>query len=193
MHKTVAILGSPRKHGNSTALASIIGDRLADAGGEVKTHHLNALSFKGCQACGVCKIRSERCVLEDDLRRVLGDFAWADIVILATPVYWGEVSAQLKGFIDRLYSFLTPDFMTADKKHRLAGPKKLVFIQTQGADSEEVFADIFPRYNGFFNQLGFFSDTILIRGCGLNTPDAALLRPDLLHQAEDAAAALLGR
>lgn len=193
MYKTVAILGSPRRHGNSTALASIICDRLAGAGGEVRTHHLNSLSFKGCQACGACKMRSESCVLEDDLRQVLADFAWADFVILATPVYWGEVTAQLKGFLDRIYSFLTPDFMTAEKKHRLAGPKKLVFIQSQGADSEEFFADIFPRYNGFFSQLGFFSETTLIRGCGLNTPDAALLRPELLQQAEAAAAALHGR
>lgn len=191
MLKTVAILGSPRKHGNSTALASLITDRLAGAGSEVRAHHLNTLTYKGCQACGACKLRSETCVIDDDLRGVLADFARADIVILATPVYWGEVSAQLKGFIDRIYSFLTPDFMTAPKKHRLGSPKKLVFIQTQGADSEELFDDIFTRYNVFFSQLQFFSDTTLIRGCGLNTPDAALLRPELLQQAEATAVRLL--
>jgi multimeric flavodoxin WrbA len=191
MSKTVAILGSPRKHGNSTALASLITDRLTVAGSEVRTHHLNTLSYKGCQACGACKLRSEICVLDDDLRQVLADFSRADIVILATPVYWGEVSAQLKGFIDRIYSFLTPDFMTSTKKHRLAGAKKLVFIQTQGADSEEFFGDIFPRYNGFFSQLQLFAEATLIRGCGLNTPDAALLRPDLIQQAEAVVARLL--
>jgi multimeric flavodoxin WrbA len=108
-------------------------------------------------------------------------------------VYWGEVTAQLKGFIDRIYSFLTPDFMTATKKHRLASAKKLVFIQTQGADSEDFFGDIFPRYNGFFSQLQIFSDTTLIRGCGLNSPDAALLRPELIQQAEAAAERLLSK
>lgn len=181
--KAVAILGSPRIKGNSSILSKIVTTTLAGKGVEIRTHQLNQLNYKGCQACGACKKKSEVCVLKDDLAAVLEDFRAADIAILATPVYWGEVTAQMKGFIDRTYSFLTPDFMVAEKKHRLPPGKKLIFIQTQGAPDEGAFNDIFPRYNQFFEQLQMFAESRVIRGCGLNEPDAVMQRQDLLDLA----------
>ncbi len=181
--KIVSLLGSPRKKGNSTTLATIITDTFAEHGSETIIHSLNSLSFKGCQACYGCKSRSEVCILKDDLTPVLNDIHDADVVIMATPVYWGEVSAQMKGFIDRTYSFLTPGFMTDDIKHRLPAGKKLVFIQTQGAETEEMYGDIFPRYNNFFQQIDLFEKTYLIRGCGINELGDVNTRKDLLEKA----------
>ncbi|HSL41613.1 MAG TPA: flavodoxin family protein [Desulforhopalus sp.] len=181
--KVSVILGSPRRKGNSATLARIIAGSLAERGAEITLHLLNDLVFKGCQGCGACKKSSEVCVVNDELAPVLEDVRAAEVLILATPVYWGEVSAQLKAFIDRTYSYLTPDFMTAAKKHRLPPGKKLVFIQTQGADDPALFGDIFPRYNTFFEQLGYFTQCWLIRGCALNEPNAVHGRQDLLDQA----------
>ena len=193
MSKTVVILGSPRKGGNSETLATAVSDRLAAAGSEVIVHRLNRLTYKGCQACGACKSKAEHCVVKDDLSPVLEDFAAADNIILASPVYWGEVSGQTKCLLDRLYSFLTPDFMTAAKKHRLPPGKRLVFILTQGAEPEGFFDDIFPRYNGFFSQLKWFEESILLRGLGVNAPGDAAKKEELLKEARAIGDRLAGR
>ena len=188
--KIVSLLGSPRKKGNSAILAGVVTEALSKKGNEVVTHSLNNLSFKGCQACGGCKSKSEICVLKDDLTPVLNDIHEADVVVMATPVYWGEISSQMKGFIDRTYSFLTPGFMTEQKKHRLPAGKKLVFIQTQGAGSE-MYNDIFPRYNRFFEQLNIFEETYLIHGCDINDKGAVNERSDLLEKARVTAESIM--
>ena len=184
--KTVALFGSPRTKGNSTQLAQTIASILEDQGGSVTRFHLNKLNFKGCQACGACKGTSEICVVDDDLAPVLEAVKEADVLIMATPVYWGDISAQLKTFIDRTYSYLTPGFMTAEIKHRLSPGKKLVFIQSQGAASE-MYGEVFERYNSFFKKLDYFDETYLLRGCGLNEPDSWKIREDLLHEAKEIA------
>ena len=188
--KIVSLLGSPRKKGNSAILAGIVTDTLAAQGNDMTTHSLNNLTFKGCQACDGCKNKSEVCVLKDDLTPVLNDIHESDVVIMATPVYWGDISSQMKGLFDRTYSFLTPGFKTDEKKHRLPSGKKLVFILTQGSESEK-FADIFPRYNGFFEQLKMFEDTYLIRGCDINDKGPVKDRDDLLEKARETAQSIM--
>lgn len=190
--KIVALLGSPRRKSNSSVLAGVVTDLLAKPDDVLTSYNLNKLSFSGCQGCGACKTASEECVLKDDLALVLSDVKDADVLIMATPVYWGDVTAQMKGFIDRSYSYLTPDFMTSDIKHRLPPGKKLVFIQTQGSPDARQFGDIFPRYNGFWESLSFFSTSYLIRGCGLNEGVNVHDRKELIEQARTTAITLLG-
>jgi multimeric flavodoxin WrbA len=92
-----------------------------------------------------CKGKSEICVLQDELKEVLSEFKSADIIVLASPIFFGDISAQMKGFIDRTYSYLTPDY-----KSRLLPGKKMVMILAQGDPDKKHFADVFPRYNEFF-------------------------------------------
>ena len=129
-------------------------------------------------------------MLLDDLTPVLDDVQKADVVILASPVYWGGVNAQLKGFFDRAYSYLTPEFVTGPVRHRLPPGKKLVFILTQGGD-EALYDDIFPRYNNFFELLGLFEKSYLIRGCDLGDRQDFRTRNDLLELVEETAEELL--
>lgn len=179
--KTVALMGSPRKQGNSSGICESLTSMLADKGHEIVLHHLNSLTYRGCQACEGCKKRSDFCVLLDDLTPVLQDVKDADVVILASPVYWGDVSAQMKGYIDRVYSYLTPDFISGPVRHRLPPGKKLVFILTQGAD-EAMYDDIFTRYNNFFQQLEMFEETYLVRGCELSDRGDYKARADLFEK-----------
>ena len=109
--KIVSLLGSPRPHGNSTAITRRFQDTAANLGAEVRTFELNRLVYRGCQGCCACKQSLDHCILNDDLTEVLNTVAEADVVVLASPVYYGDVSAQLKGFIDRTYSYLKPDYM----------------------------------------------------------------------------------
>jgi len=188
--KIVCLLGSPRLKGNSATIAK----RFCEVGqkqeAEIQTFALNKLKYRGCQACMTCKTKLDRCVLGDDLTEVLDAVRQADVVVMASPIYYGEVSSQLKGFIDRTYSYLTPDYATSANPSRLPPGKKLVFILTQGQPDENRFADVFPRYDYFFKWYGF-SDNHLIRACGVMDKGDVQGRPDVLKLAEETAGRIL--
>ncbi len=190
MKKVVCVLGSPRAGANSTILAQRFWRRAEGLGAQVIVHELNKLKYKGCQACMLCKTKMDHCGLKDGLSQVLDDASTADVLVMATPTYYGEVSSQLKGFIDRTYSYLKPDYMTNPNPSRLAPGKRLVFIQSQAQPDERQFADVFKRYDYFFSWYGF-KDNILIRACGCGGPGETEGRTDLLDLAERAAEKVL--
>ena len=108
--KIVAVLGSPRPQGNSAGLARKFLGAARELGAEVQEYQLNKLNFQGCQGCRTCKTKSEACILEDDLAEVLAAIKEADLLVLASPVYFGEITGQMKLFFDRTYSYLQPGF-----------------------------------------------------------------------------------
>ncbi|HXV21062.1 MAG TPA: flavodoxin family protein [Desulfuromonadales bacterium] len=151
----VCLFGSPRKNGNSAAVAGHFLDTARKLGACTQSFYLNTLSLQGCQACNRCKTRSEKCVLKDDLSPVLEAVFAAEVVVMASPVYYGDVSAQLKAFIDRTYSYLLPGYIALNHPSRLPVRKQLAFILTQGHRSPDWFADILPRYRNLFHWTGF--------------------------------------
>ena len=188
--KIVTLLGSPRSKGNSTTIAKRFSETAAKLGAESRILELNKLNYRGCQACYACKKTLDHCVLNDDLTDVLAAVQEADIVLMATPVYYGDMSAQLKSFMDRCYSYLKPDYQTNPQPSRL-GPKTLVFVQVQGMPDDSAFADIYPRYSYFLKWMGF-SDTHLLRACGIG-PGAVDAPPEtVLAEAEQLARTLMG-
>lgn len=188
--KIVCILGSPRKNGNSAKLAQHFLARAEKHGAETESYFLNGLNFQGCQACNLCKTEFEKCVLDDDLAPVLEATFNADIVILASPVYYGDVSAQLKAFIDRTYSFLLPEYIAKAHPNRLPERKKLVFILTQGHRDPDWFADILPRYQDLFHWTGF-ANTHPVRVVDVYHPGDAEKKPEVLERVEDLAYKLI--
>jgi multimeric flavodoxin WrbA len=185
----VCLLGSPRPGGNSAVMAGAVCDAAAAAGARVQSFRLNELQYRGCQGCLACKKKAKACVLKDGLTEVLDAVRGCDALILATPVYFGEVTAQLKGFIDRSFSFLVPDYPKAPRgeRSRLAPGKTLVFVIAQGHPREDLFTDIVPRYAYFYNWLGFETCRQL-RACAVYHLGDALAREGLLAEA-----AALGR
>ncbi|MBW2144436.1 MAG: flavodoxin family protein [Deltaproteobacteria bacterium] len=188
--KTICLLGSPRPKGNSATIAKHFCDTAEKLGSQVQTFALNKLNFRGCQGCMTCKTKLDKCVLEDDLTQVLDAIHEADVLVLATPTYFAEVSSQLKTFMDRTFSYLASDYLTSPNPSRLPPGKKLVFIQTQGQPEESIFADIFPRYEGFFKWFGF-GDTHLIRACGIGQDDDLDSQGEVIKLAEKTAEKLV--
>lgn len=183
MRRIVCLLGSPRRNGNSAAMAQALCEAAQNAGAEAQTFALNTLEYKGCQGCLQCKTKAEACVLRDDLTEVLEAVRGCDALVLATPVYFGEVSAQLKGFIDRCYSFLTPDYaFNKEKRTRLVPGKTFCMVIAQGHPREDLFTDIFPRYAYFYNWLGF-TESRLLRACKVFHLGDAKRRDEVLDQA----------
>jgi multimeric flavodoxin WrbA len=190
--KVVCLLGSPKSKGNSAFLAKRFCADVEARGAVVETFSLNQLNYRGCQACMACKTKLDRCVLQDDLEPVLDAVRQTDVLVLASPVYYGEVTSQVKGFIDRTFSFLTPEFKTNPQNmSRLVPGKSLVFIQVQTAEDESNYNDIFPRYTPFFKWFGF-DDHHLIRACGVPNPGDVKDKEEVLKQVEETVAAVFG-
>ena len=180
--KVLSILGSPRKKGNSATLAGQVTSKLEQSGALVATHVLNQLDYKGCQSCYVCKGKMEKCAVKDDLTPILDAMHDADVIVMASPNYYGYVTGQMKTFLDRTFSLLTPEFATGPNRSRLATGKHLVFVFTQGAD-ETMFTDVLSK----FEQLKFyygFQAVHLLHGCELMDTKDASGRTDLLQQAD---------
>lgn len=184
--KVVCLVGSPRVGGNTDIVTDAFAETAKKLGAEVKKYHLNQLKFRGCQGCMGCKKVKETCVIPDDLTQVLEDVRHCDVLVLGTPVYYGEATSQLKAFVDRTYCYLTPDFMTSKHPSRLTSGKKLAFIQVQNHPDPNMFKDIFPRYQMFLGWYGF-DDIQLVRATGVGEKGDVNKYPEVLKQAEDLA------
>ncbi len=151
---TVCLLGSPRRGCNSDTLAEHFTLRAARYGAPVTTFPLSELHFSGCKNLFRCKSDLEHCAQADDLTPVLEAVSQAQVLVLATPVYFTNVTGQLKLAIDRFFSFFVPDYPTAKVKSRLTSGRHLVFLQTQG-EPEDKYANLMESFSASFNGLGF--------------------------------------
>ena len=158
--KIAAISGSPRKHGNSATLAQAFLDEAAGLGAQTELFQLNKLKYRGCQGCYKCKTGKDHCAVDDDLSEVLGALAAADVWVVASPIYFGQISGQLKSCLDRWFSYLVPDYLTNPKPCRLAPGKQSVWVLSQ-AGPESLYGDVFPLYTGFLKWYGFKENHLL--------------------------------
>jgi len=101
--KVIAFNGSPRLLGNTHLALQTVLDQLEKEGIETELIHMGGESIAGCLACDTCIQNSDgRCVIETDpLNDWVEMMAAADGIIIGSPVYFGNVSAQTKAFIDR--------------------------------------------------------------------------------------------
>ncbi len=190
MKKIVCVLGSPRRDGNSESIARTFIKTAEELGAVSQSFYLNGLNFKGCQACMGCKTVAEECTVKDDLYDVLAALKNADIILLASPIYFGQVSGQIKSFIDRMYAFLKPDFYTNPVPSRLESGKKCVMILTQGDPTEHSYDDVFNNYAGFFERL-FSFEMHKICGFGLREKEDAMQRDTLIKITQELARELM--
>ncbi|MGD9108434.1 MAG: flavodoxin family protein [Gammaproteobacteria bacterium] len=191
--KVVCLLGSPRVSGNSTTMARKFCEILENAGATIQYVSLNKLNYRGCQACEACKKTLEQCVLKDDLTDVLAAVQTSDVFVLASPVYFGDVSAQLKGFIDRTYSYISAGYADKIGKpdiSRLKPGKKAVMIFTQNAACD-YHEDIFLQYKSLFKTFLEIDDMLLIRECGFREVKDLKDHPNVMKKIESAAQQLL--
>ena len=98
--KAIAIVGSPRKKGNTEILTRHTLRAIGEEGLDTELISLAGLDIKPCTACMVCK-KEESCPIEDDLWPIYTKMKEADAIILATPVYVGSATAQIKALMDR--------------------------------------------------------------------------------------------
>lgn len=98
--KVLIISASPRKGGNSDLLCDQFLLGAKEAGHDVEKIFLRNYKINYCLGCGVCNTKHV-CVQKDDMKALLDKMVEADVIVLATPVYFYTMDAQLKTFIDR--------------------------------------------------------------------------------------------
>ena len=148
----VALLGSPRKKGNSTVLAKQIIRGVESVDAKVETVYLNGLNIKPCQGCYACKKKnSTGCAVDDDMQSLYPKLVESDAWIIASPVYWFSMSAQTKIFMDRCFALWNED----SEINSLY--KKRIAIAMSYGDSD-------PFNSGCVNALRSFQDAYRYAG-----------------------------
>jgi multimeric flavodoxin WrbA len=106
MKKVCILLASPRKQSNSTFLANKVGDELLKQGLEISYLSLSDMDIKPCTGCDACQLSIESsCVINDQMHEVYKAMQEADTLLMAFPIYYFTVNAQLKLVLDRLYPY----------------------------------------------------------------------------------------
>ena len=124
--KVLALLGSPRPRGNTATLMNSVFEALSQTENTTITSYtLNDLEIKPCTACDACLGKTDKfCIIDDDMEPLYPAFIEADLVVLASPIYWWSVSAQLKLFIDRLYG------LNPEENPQYFRDKKIILVLT---------------------------------------------------------------
>lgn len=155
MNKVVILVGSVRKGGNTSLLAQAFAEG-AKTNNEVEIISVADYKVNPCIGCESCmKSEENQCFQKDDMQKIYPKLAEADLIVIASPVYFYGVSAQLKAFIDRLHTPLRNTFKV----------KRLALLLVAGAELPTVFDSILQRYQQI---LSFFhledAGMILVRG-----------------------------
>lgn len=98
--RILIISSSPRTAGNSEVLCERFAKGASESGHEVETLLLRQMNIAPCHACYAC-METHTCAIQDDMKEVFQKLKDADVIVLASPVYFYSVSAQMKAVIDR--------------------------------------------------------------------------------------------
>ena len=150
--KIIGVVASPRKNGNTAWTINQILEGAKEQGAETQTWYFGDLDIKPCNGCLGC-VQSYRCAINDDMQKLYGELKQADTLVLGSPVYMGQMSAQAKIFTDRLFAQMTPRFSPRFKEET-AG-KKLVLVFTQGNPDTDMFRVYFDYTKSMFQLLEF--------------------------------------
>lgn len=174
--KILGLVGSPNINGNTAKLVNTILDGAAENGADKVIYNLASLNIKGCDACRKCQ-ESGCCIIDDDMQKLYEEIQTADAVVLGSPVYMWQMTAQTKLFVDRLTAFLKPNFSS-----RLDN-KKLILVFSQGSSDRDAFKPYFEYTAGLLYYMGFdVLETVIAAG---TDKLEVSFRPTLLEKARE--------
>ena len=150
--KIVILSGSPRPNGNSATLAEAFRAAAVEAGHEVTLFPVGNMDISDCKACEYCHTKGEgQCIQKDDMEKINPAIHEADMVVIASSIFYWAITAKLQSCINRLYPLGKPQKAT-----------KFAFILSSGSNNvhqgvEAQWARILNYWNA--ENLGFFKHT----------------------------------
>ena len=177
--KAIFVLGSPRVNGNTKAIISEIERGLKAQGFETKHFNLHEMDIHYCVGCKTCYTAGD-CVHTDDVAQIVQEIFDAQLVIVASPSYWGDVTAQLKTFIDRC----TPYCDTNEKRKLFSKNTKGVAVAVRAGGNKAENENLVKTIEHFLGHLNIplVSSFTVER---LDAIDDLMRRPELLSEAYD--------
>ena len=125
MKNVLIISSSLRPRSNSDALAEAFARGAAEAGNQVETVSLRGKEIHFCKGCLACQ-QTQKCVIADDAPAIVQKMYGADVLVFATPIYYYELSGQLKTLLDRANPLYGTDYHFRD-----------IYLLTSAAEDEE--------------------------------------------------------
>lgn len=157
MSKKVLILsGSPRKGGNSDTLCDQFMLGAKESGNQVEKIFLGDKKINYCTGCGTCSVHRKACPQKDDMAEILEKMVEADVIVMATPVYFYTMNAQMKTLIDRTCSRYTE-----------IENKEFYFIATAADNTKDALERTIEGYRGFTDCLSGAKEKGIIYGLGV--------------------------
>ena len=157
MNKNVLILSSsPRRGGNSDRLCDAFLQGCKDAGHTVEKIFLKDKHINYCTGCGICSMYGKPCPQKDDAAEVIEKMIAADVIVMATPVYFYTMSAQMKTLIDRCCGLYTQ-----------MQNKEFYFIVTAAEDDQKKIERTIDTFQGFLDCLDGATIKGVVYGLGV--------------------------
>ena len=145
MSKKVLILStSPRRSSNSEALAEAFAEGARAAGHEVELISLRGKDLRFCQGCFACQ-KSGKCVIKDDMQQIVPKMEQADVLAFATPIYYYEMSGQMKTLLDRSNPLFVADYRFRDVYLLTSAAEEEDFVPARAVSGLEGWIDCFER------------------------------------------------
>ena len=174
----LGIYGSPRKRGNTDILLDKALEGARSAGAEVTLVYARKLKMSGCLECGGCN-KTGKCVVKDDMQTVYPMLQAADVIILASPIFFYGMSAQVKALIDRgqaMWSKRMLEKTREERKHYGSGKGYLISVgATRGGnlfDGVELVTRYFLDALDMSYEGGIFFRRIDAKAAIMDHPDA---------------------
>lgn len=177
--KILGINGSPRRGGNTDILLDNALKGAQNKGAKVEKIVLNDLEFSPCHECE--NVSDDRfCIIEDDMQIIYGKVEEADAIILASPIFFGSLSAQTKMMIDRFQCVWRAKNIS--RKQVFEKRKAGAFISVQGSNRKDFFGNARSIVKNFFVTINadYKEDLYCF---GIDEKDAILKHPELLKKA----------
>ncbi|MBN2034281.1 MAG: flavodoxin family protein [Deltaproteobacteria bacterium] len=178
----LGIYGSPRKGGNTDQLLDKVLEGARTAGAEVSTVSVRDLKMSGCIECGGCD-KTGKCVVEDDMQGVYPLLQKADIIFLASPIFFYNLTSQVKALIDRAQAMWAKQQLEQTADERKIYKRGRGYLITVGATrGKNLFegAQMVARY--FFDALNMsYEGGIFFRS--LEKKTAVKENPETLQEA----------
>ena len=174
MKKVLILSGSPRKDGNSDLLCSEFMRGAQESGNEVQKVFVRSKKIVPCNACYYCRDHGGKCALNDDMSEILDAMQAADVIVMASPVYFYSIDAQMKIIIDRSLARWTniPN-------------KEFYFIMTCADDNRAAMACTLECFRGFTACLNGAKEKGVIYGTGVYRPGEVMSSPAMQESGID--------
>lgn len=177
--KILALNSSPRPKSNVRIALETALEAAQAKGAETELIDLRKLKISPCLADDYCKAHQGKCAVDDDMQQIYEKILEADALLLGSPIYFFDVTAQLKAVIDRLYAF----FGEESVKDTLTG-KKLSIIATNGVMTPDMVLPALKIQAKGFELLGF--ETVDVEALGdNNVPESIKEKEDQLAKAKE--------